>query len=72
MWEEEIIEADSVDEAFEKVGLGNAVEYRYGDFHDYYDEDHELISEQINDPLVDMIKEYDQVKQLELFDEITQ
>lgn len=68
MWEEEVVEADNVDEAYEKVGQGEAYEVHFGDFHDYYDDDYELIDEQINDPLVDMIKDYGQVKQLELFE----
>lgn len=67
-WEEEIVEADNVDEAFEKVGQGEAFECRLTDFHDYYDEDYELVDEQINDPLVDMIVKWEEVRQLELFE----
>lgn len=67
-WEEEIVEANTVDEAYEKVGNGEAVEVHILDFYDYYDEDYEFVEEQINDPLVKMVLDYDHKKQLELFE----
>lgn len=64
-WEEEIVEADTVEEAWEKVENGDADELHISDFHDYWDEEYELIDEEIVDPLVEMIKKY-KPKQYEL------
>lgn len=67
-WEEEIVEADSVEEAYEKVGNGEGDELNIQDFYEYYDDDYELVDERINDPLVNMVVEYGKPIQLELFE----
>lgn len=65
-WDEEVVVADTFEEAYEKVGNGDSDEYELGDFYDYYDDDYELINEEIADPLVDMIVTWDKVRQLDL------
>jgi len=64
----EVVIADTVEEAYEKVGAGDADEYELGDFYDYYDSDYELVDEEIHDPLVTMVAEYSLPYQYELFE----
>ena len=64
----EVVIAETLEEAYEKVGNGDSDEYELGDFYDYYDDDYELVDEEIEDPLVKMVIDYGQVKQLELFE----
>ena len=68
-WDEEVVYADTFEEAYEKVGTGDGDEYELGDFYDYYDSDYELVDEEIQDPLVTMVAEYSLPHQFELFDE---
>ena len=68
-WEEEVVTADTVEEAYEKVENGDSDELNIQDFYDYYDDDYELIDEEIQDPLVTMVAEYSLPYQYELFDE---
>ena len=65
----EVVIADTFEEAYEKVGAGDSDEYELGDFYDYYDDDYELVDEEIQDPLVTMVAEYSLPHQFELFDE---
>jgi DNA-binding protein Fis len=67
-WEEEIVYADTVEEAWEKIGNGDADELNIQDFYDYYDDEYELVDEKIDDPLVDMVINYDKYRQMELFE----
>ena len=69
-WDEEVVYADTFEEAYEKVGNGDGDEYEIGDFYDYYDDDYDLVDEEIQDPLVTMVAEYSLPYQYELFDEI--
>ena len=68
-WEEEVVTADTVEEAYEKVENGDSDELNIQDFYDYYDDDYELVDEEIADPLVTMVAEYSLPHQFELFDE---
>ena len=67
-WEEEVVTADTVEEAYEKVENGDSDELNIQDFYDYYDDDYELIDEEIADPLVTMVAEYSLPYQYELFE----
>ena len=67
-WEEEVVTADTVEEAYEKVGNGESDELNIQDFYDYYDDDYELVGEEIQDPLVTMVAEYSLLYQFELFE----
>ena len=67
-WEEEIVEADSFEEARDKVENGDSDELNIQDFYDYYDDDYELVEEEIRDPLVTMVKAYGEPYQFELFE----
>jgi len=67
-WEEEVVTADTVDEAYEKVENGDSDELNIQDFYDYYDDDYELVDEEIADPLVTMVAEYSLPYQYELFE----
>jgi Ran GTPase-activating protein (RanGAP) involved in mRNA processing and transport len=67
-WEEETVTADTVEEAYEKVENGDSDELNIQDFYDYYDDDYELIDEEIADPLVTMVAEYSLPYQYELFE----
>ena len=67
-WDEEVVIADTFEEAYEKVGNGDSDEYELGDFYDYYDDDYELVDEEIQDPLVTMVAEYSLPHQYELFE----
>lgn len=67
-WDEEVVYADTFEEAYEKVGNGDSDEYELGDFYDYYDSDYELVDEEIQDPLVTMVAEYSLPHQFELFE----
>ena len=67
-WEEEVVTADTVEEAYEKVENGDSDELNIQDFYDYYDSDYELIDEEIADPLVTMVAEYSLPYQYELFE----
>ena len=67
-WEEEVVTADTVEEAYEKVENGDSDELNIQDFYDYYDSDYELIEEKIDDPLVTMVAEYSLPYQYELFE----
>ena len=64
----EVVIADTFEEAYEKVGNGDSDEYELGDFYDYYDDDYELVDEEIGDPLVDMVMKWEKCRQLELFE----
>ena len=68
-WDEEVVIADTVEEAYEKVYNADTDEFKLGDFYDYYDDDYELVDEEIQDPLVTMVAEYSLPHQFELFDE---
>jgi hypothetical protein len=67
-WEEEVVTADTVEEAYEKVENGDSDELNIQDFYDYYDDDYELVDEEIADPLVTMVAEYSLPYQYELFE----
>ena len=67
-WEEEIVEADTFEEARDRVENGDSDELNIQDFYDYYDDDYELVDEEISDPLVDMITKWEKYRQLELFE----
>ena len=67
-WEEEVVTADTVEEAYEKVENGDSDELNIQDFYDYYDDDYELVDEEIEDPLVTMVAEYSLPYQYELFE----
>lgn len=67
-YEETIVEADTLEEALERVYDGEADEMHIGDWHDYYDDDYELVNEDIKDPLVDMVVNYSRPQQYELFE----
>ena len=67
-WEEEVVYADTVEEAWQKVDSGDADERHIQDFYDYYDDEFELVQEEFNDPLVNMITTWDKCRQLELFE----
>lgn len=67
-WEEEIVEADTFEEARDRVENGDSDELNIQDFYDYYDDDYELVEEKINDPLVNMVKAYGEPYQYELFE----
>ena len=67
-WDEETVIADTFEEAYEKVGNGDSDEYELGDFYDYYDDDYELVDEEIQDPLVTMVAEYSLPHQYDLFE----
>jgi hypothetical protein len=67
-WEEEVVIADTVEEAYEKVENGDSDELNIQDFYDYYDSDYELVDEEIQDPLVTMVAEYSLPYQYELFE----
>ena len=64
----EVVIADTFEEAYEKVGNGDSDEYELGNFYDYYDDDYELVDEEIQDPLVTMVAEYSLPHQYELFE----
>ena len=66
--EYDYVEADSEEEAWAKVNSGDIQDSELGDFYDYYDDESELIEENINDPLVEMVTEYGKPKQYELFE----
>lgn len=67
-WEEEIVEADTFEEARDKVENGESDEIHIQDFYDYWDDDYELVEEEISDPLVNMVKAYGEPYQYELFE----
>ena len=67
-WEEEVVTADTVEEAYEKVENGDSAELNIQDFYDYYDDDYEFVEERLDDPLVNMIEAYGKPYQLELFE----
>ena len=68
-WEEHIVVADSVDEAWQKIDNGDADDLIIQDFDDYYDEEYNLVQEELEeDPLVAMIKDYSGPYQFELFE----
>lgn len=67
-WEEETVYASNLQEAWEKVGEGDVEESTLGEFHDYYDDEHRLLEEIFNDPLVKMVEEYSEPHQYSLFD----
>ena len=67
-WEEEVVTADTVEEAYEKVENGDSDELNIQDFYDYYDSDYELVDEEIQDPLVTMVAEYSLPHQYDLFE----
>ena len=64
-WEEEVVEAESLTKAWEKIESGDVEEVNLGDFDDYFDDEHTLVEEHINDPLVHMIKKYSETEQFE-------
>lgn len=65
--EYDYVEANSEEEAWDKVNSGDITDSETGDFYDYYDDPY-LIEKVINDPLVEMICEYGKPEQYELFD----
>ena len=68
-WQEEVVYADTVEEAWQKVDSGESDELHVQDFYDYYDEELELVQEELEvDPLVAMIKDYSEPYQFELFE----
>ena len=67
-WEEEVVYADTVKDAWEKVYSGDGDEVNVQDFYDYYDDEYELMEEEIADPLVTMVAEYSLPYQYELFE----
>ena len=68
-WEEEVVRADTVEEAWQKIDNGDADELHIQDFEDYYDEEYNLVQEELEeDPLVAMIKDYSEPYQYELFE----
>jgi hypothetical protein len=67
-YEEEIVYADTVKDAWEKVYSGDGDEINVQDFYDYYDDEYELMEVEEQDPFVNMILKYENEKQLELFD----
>ena len=67
-YEEEIVYADTVKDAWGKVILGEGDEVNVQDFYDYYDDEYELMEEEIADPLVTMVAEYSLPYQYELFE----
>ena len=64
-WEEEIVYADTVEEAWEKIDSGESDELHIQDFYDYHDEEFELIDIKLDDPLVNMVTNYDNYRQME-------
>lgn len=64
-WEEEIVYADTVEEAWDKVCSGESDELHIQDFYDYHDEEFELIDIKLDDPLVNMVTNYDNYRQME-------
>ena len=64
--EYEYVKADSEEEAWDKVNSGDIEDSETGDFYDYYDDPY-LIEKLINDPLVEMVQEYAEPEQYELF-----
>ena len=64
--EYEYVKADSEKEAWKKVNEGDIEDSETGDFYDYYDDPY-LIEKLINDPLVEMVQEYAEPEQYELF-----
>lgn len=67
-YEEEIVYADTVKDAWEKVYSGDGDEINVQDFYDYYDDEYELMEEEIQDPLVTMVAEYSLPYQYDLFE----
>ena len=68
------IDADSQNDAWTKVQSGDADDWELGDWYDYYDDDFELVdsTDNLYDPLVEMIRNYGLPVQLELFDDPTE
>ena len=64
--EYDYVEANSEEEAWAKVNSGDIDDSETGDFYDYYDDPY-LIEKLINDPLVEMVQEYAEPEQYELF-----
>ena len=67
-YEELVVDADTAEEALDKVENGDADEIHIGDWYDYYDSEYDLVNEEIKDPLVEMIVGYSKPQQLELFE----
>ena len=67
-YEELVVDADTAEEALDKVENGDADEIHIGDWYDYYDSEYDLVNEEIKDPLVEMIKDYSEPYQFELFE----
>ena len=67
-YEEEIVYADTVKDAWEKVYSGDGDELNIQDFYDYYDDEYELMEVEEQDPLVTMVAEYSLPYQYELFE----
>ena len=67
-YEEEIVYADTVKDAWEKVYNGAGDEVLVQDFYDYYDDEYELMEVEGQDPLVNMVKAYGEPYQYELFE----
>ena len=65
--EYDYVEANSEEEAWDKVNSGDITDSETGDFYDYYDTESVLIETVINDPLVNMVTEYGRPEQYELF-----
>jgi hypothetical protein len=72
-WENTWVDADNLDDAWKKLQSGDADDCSLGEYDDYYDDDFTLVEESIGpavDPLVKMVLDYENNRQLELFDEL--
>jgi hypothetical protein len=72
-WENTWVDADNLDDALKKLQSGDADDCSLGEYDDYYDDDFTLVEESIGpavDPLVEMVLDYENNRQLELFDEL--
>ena len=52
----------------DSLGEGDVEESTLGEFYDYYDDEHRLLEEIFNDPLVKMVEQYSEPHQYSLFD----
>jgi len=72
-WENTWVDADTLDDAWEKLQSGDADDCSLGEYDDYYDDDYTFVEESNGpdvDPLVEMVLDYENNRQLELFDEL--
>ena len=68
------LEANTKKEAWKRVQSGDSDDCEIGDWYDYYDDDFELVdsTDNLYDPLVEMVRNYGLPVQLELFDTPTE